>query len=42
MIYNPINIKEIKKSLFKINDYLIKNNINIINIGRLTDQKIKY
>ena len=41
MIYNPINIKEIKKkSLFKINDYLIKkNNINIINIGRLTDQK---
>tara|TARA_Y100000768_G_scaffold388766_1_gene386963 strand:+ start:1263 stop:2351 length:1089 start_codon:yes stop_codon:yes gene_type:complete len=41
MIYNPINIKEIKKkSLSKINNQFKKKNyINIINIGRLTDQK---
>ncbi len=41
MIYNPINIKEIKKKAScKINNKLIKKNyLNIINVGRLTDQK---
>ena len=40
MIYNPIDIKDIKKkSVKKIKYQLNKNNINIINIGRLTEQK---
>ena len=41
MIYNPLNIKEIKKkAIIKINQkFLKKNYLNIINVGRLTDQK---
>lgn len=40
LIYNPFDFKKIKKlSNYKINNLYKKNTINLISVGRLTDQK---
>jgi len=40
LIYNPFDFKKIKKlSNYKINDLYKKDTINLISVGRLTDQK---